>query len=564
MSNRNTILYLIVGILLAVAAHLYISFGGGVKLAPRETVLDWPMLEADTLVVERERSAPVELRRIDGTWRITRPYAAEASQARVSRILDSLVLRKIVETYTDKYLLKAGKRRSDFGLADPSVKIRVVKGAESVGIMLGDRIPGGDGVFAVVEGDAMTYVLDISVLESADVPDDGFRSRELVACDAGEIEMFSIKRPGAPMMNFVRKDGRWMLRADRSDSPDSPASNAAVEEFLSALVKAGVKSFVWPVGASNEPPAVTAPLLAGYGLDPESGITVTVYDRTLAPVRTVLGKEAENGLVYALARNSSTVATVDGRLKDLAVKSDFSDLRLFPFDESAVSRIAITDGAADYLLAKKENGDWVMDSPILARADAAEVSRLLAKLLTATIADRDSGGISVSLSTNMPAVKVSSSVLSSEFSFAALRSREITRFDPSDIKRIVSSDDGAPVASSVVFDRDKRAWIVENSETGTSVRQDAVADILKVLGSLDAVSVVSLKATEAQLKEFGLEKPSYTVSVDFFKENSLRRNIFIGERTETGYYATMGAAFDAVFILSDKDVVRITSPLVTK
>ena len=95
-------------------------------------------------------------------------------------------------------------------------------------------------------------------------------------------------------------------------------------------------------------------------------------------------------------------------------------------------------------------------------------------------------------------------------------------------------------------------------------RQKAVADILGALESLEAVSIVSLKATESELKEFGLEKPRYTVSVDFFKENSLRRNIFVGERTETGYYATMGAAFDAVFILSHENVARITSPLVAK
>jgi hypothetical protein len=258
------------------------------------------------------------------------------------------------------------------------------------------------------------------------------------------------------------------------------------------------------------------------------------------------------------------VVTVDGRLKDLAVKSDFSDLRVFPFDAAGVVRLSVTDDDVEYLLAKKPDGEWIIDSPVSAQADGKEVQKLIERILAATFDDRDANGITVSVSTNVPAERLSPSVLPEDFSFARLRSREISAFDPSDIKRIVSCTDDSPDGSSVVFDKDKRAWIVENSESGTSVRQKAVADILGALESLEAVSIVSLKATESELKEFGLEKPRYTVSVDFFKENSLRRNIFVGERTEAGYYATMGAAFDAVFILSHENVARITSPLVAK
>lgn len=564
MSNRNTIFCLLAGIVLAVAAHIYISYGGGGKLAPRTAVLNRAMLQADRIAVERPGRDAVELRRTDSGWRMVEPYAAEAAQAGVSRMLDSLVLLKIVETYSDKYLLKAGRRRSDFGLANPSVKITVSKGSESVRVVLGDMVPGGEGVFAAVEGDGTMYVLDRRVLEFSDVGPDGFRSREIVKRRTGEIEMFSIKCAGGAMMNFVRSDGRWMCRADRNASADTPASGVKIEEFLSALVKSEARSFVWPVGASNEPQVATAPLLAGYGLDSENGIALTIHDRGLNPVRMVLGNEAEGGLVYALVQDSSAVVTVDGRLKDLAVKSDFSDLRVFPFDAAGVVRLSVTDDDVEYLLAKKPDGEWIIDSPVSAQADGKEVQKLIERILAATVDDRDANGITVSVSTNAPAERLSPSVLPEDFSFARLRSREISAFDPSDIRRIVSCTDDSPDGSSVVFDKDKRAWIVENSESGTSVRQKAVADILGALESLEAVSIVSLKATESELKEFGLDKPRYTVSVDFFKENSLRRNIFVGERTEAGYYATMGAAFDAVFILSHENVARITAPLVAK
>lgn len=561
MNNRKCIFYLFAGILAVIAVHLYLSFGGGEKLRVRTTALDRSMLQADGIVIERTGAPVVRLGNIDGEWRIFEPYVSKAASGAVARILDSLVLYKIVESYSDNYLAKAAKRRSDFGLADPVVKIRVTKGRDRACVHLGDRTPDGGGVFAVIEGDAMTYVLDRRVLEFSDIPSDELRSRELSERESSPVHMFDVKRAQGSLMRFSRKNGQWMLRADREGFADSPASNARIDEFLNALSKAEARSFIWPVGASNEPSVVTAPLLAGYGLDSESGITITIRDKGLPPSQIVFGNEAGAGLVYALVRNSAAVVTVDGRLKDMALESDFSDSRLFPGEPSRVSRIAITDNGVDYLLAKNADGDWVMDSPVVAPADEKGVSLLLDRILAATVAERDMDGLAVSLATNAPVERISRGVLPAGFSFAALRSRKIATFEPSDIRRIVSEPGAGLPGSSVLFDKDRRTWIVENSESGSSVRQDAVATILDELRSLDAVSVVTLKATDAELARFGLDDPAYTVSVDFFKENSIRRNVFIGERTSTGYYATMGAAFDAVFILSDESVARLTTPL---
>ena len=564
MSNRNVIFYLLLGIVLAVVAHLYVSYGGGEKLTPRDTILDQSMLEADRIHIEKFGKASVELCKTDLAWRITKPYTAEASQEAVLKILDSLVLQKIEETYTDNFLSKLGKRRADFGLLNPRVKIHIFKGLKKVSVFIGDKTPNSDGVFAFIEGESMTYVLGRGILDLIDVDLDRFRMRKIIKCRADLVDIIDIKRANNPVLNFSKSNGRWCYRVDSNGSIETPASSVMIDEFLLSFAKAEVKSFVWPIGATNESQVVTAPLLAGYGLDSESGTTVTIYNKGLAASRIVLGKEAENGLVYALVQDSSAIVMVDGYLKDLVTKKDFYDSRIFPYDINTVSRLAVTGGNVDYILAKNSKGEWVLDSPIVARADSKEVELFLDKILAATNADRDTNGISVSLSTNMPAERISANILPSGFSFANFRSREILRLDPGDVRRIVAKGDGSESESSIVYDKDKRAWIVESSSIGTNARQDAIFDILSVLQSLNATSIVTLKANEGELKAFGLEKPNYTISLDFFKEDALRRNIFIGERMSTGYYATMGAAFDAVFILSDEDVARITSVLVTK
>ena len=88
-----------------------------------------------------------------------------------------------------------------------------------------------------------------------------------------------------------------MCCGDSDSGRYSPASNLRVDEFLACLGKIVARDFVWPVGAEGEPQLVTVPMLAGYGLDTESGVAITVRDRGLPPNQVVLGDDAGDGLV---------------------------------------------------------------------------------------------------------------------------------------------------------------------------------------------------------------------------------------------------------------------------
>jgi hypothetical protein len=189
------------------------------------------------------------------------------------------------------------------------------------------------------------------------------------------------------------------------------------------------------------------------------------------------------------------------------------------------------------------------------------VKRLLDRIVAVTDKDRDEKGVSVSISTNSPVETVSRDALFADFSLADLRSREIVKFNTADIRRIESI--GESGGTAVVYDINNRTWWPDASCAGSSVRQDSIANVLNKLNSLNAVSVVTLKASAAELQKYGIdfEKPAARISVDFFNESLLRRNIFIGERIAEGYYAATGV-FDAVFVLSDEDVACLVAPLV--
>ena len=88
----------------------------------------------------------------------------------------------------------------------------------------------------------------------------------------------------------------------------------------------------------------------------------------------------------------------------------------------------------------------------------------------------------------------------------------------------------------------------------------AFAAVLAELHPLKAERIVKLKVQPSDLRLYGLEKPRLVVAIDFSTPGAVRRNLQIGEATQGGAYATVGAA-DAVFVLSDRAVTAFSASL---
>ena len=185
-------------------------------------------------------------------------------------------------------------------------------------------------------------------------------------------------------------------------------------------------------------------------------------------------------------------------------------------------------------------------------------------MLTLTAADIVAAGVKVSVNTNTTSAVVPASSLLGAGGFASLRSREVLNIDPAVVKRIVSATSGTTqTRTSVVYSRERRTWDVENGDEAGEIDEKAVKELLQAINPLRAERVVALRATSADLAKYGLENPSYVVSVDQEQEGSVRRNILVGARSGTGRYATVGSS-DAIFLLSGKTVSSLVSPLVGK
>ncbi len=562
MTNKRAILWLAVVLVMLLAAHVVLHFKGVTNrtVVQRTHLREVSPDQAFRVSVVR-RDSPQTLLVRTRSWRIVEPYAAFADEHTVLKMLDALTTAEIDAATSDQELLRLGRTREDFGLVTPRVRVTVASRKGDVEYAFGSVTPSGEGCYVAVSGESMVYVVSSNVFSAVDLPPEGFRRRAVFSVDADVAVSLDVKRGTGSFMRFIREGELWRMIQPREAS----ASALRIKKLLDGLMSATVSDFIWPTGAPDEPTEATSALLAGYGLDPESAVTVTAKCTDGIDRQISFGKEASGGLVYALIQSGSAIVTMPAALKDAALAgiSDFTDTRLFPLDASAMTRVSVTDGETVYLLARGEDGAWLLDAPVRAATDAPSVSAFLDRICRLHLDNVASNGVTVAVTPGDKPMTVSRDAALGDFRLEDLRSREIIRVDPSSVRRIVVTDSRALMPTAVVHDADRRAWNVESSgRPGVASEQD-ILKLLDALNPLRANRIVKLKVTAADLRLYGLDEPWLTVAIDRRADDAVRRNILIGGETWGGRYATLGAT-DAVFVLSEETIRRLASPLVTE
>lgn len=557
MSGMRTVVWLLVGIVTAVAAHFAMDVGTDeAPRALRRNALV-PAAENSTEFTIARQGEPVTRLSVapDGAWSIVAPYSADANRRVVLRLADALAFSPISDEMTDIELLRLGRTRADFGLDRPRITVTVGSMGKTTVVSFGSATPAGDGVYATVGASDAVYVVSSNVWAAVDCGVADFRRRKVFSIDTESVTAFDVKG-GAGRFSRIARDGEaWKL----VEPYESVAASSRVRAFLDAVIGLEAQDFVWPIGVSNETDVASASLLAGYGLDPELSVTVTLKCMDGGSRTVSFGRESGKGCCYALVQEGRAIVTVPGVARNMAVADAFVDTRLFPLEASAVHVISVDDGKSVHLLSRMTGGVWHLDAPVAAAADPIAVGALIERMLALKSSDIVADGVKVSAGTNAEPVTVSRTALLSGVRLEDLRSKEILNVNPKLMKRIVTADrDKKPVA--VVFDAEKGAWAVESAEDPVAADAESIAGLCSAINPLAAIRVARLKVSVPELGNFGLDKPVRTVAVDQSAEDSVRRNILIGDVTDGGRYATLGSS-DAVFVISSESAAALLAPI---
>ena len=560
MKNMRIIVWLLVGISVLVVANFFLSFDDSPETAivQRRSLLTVPDDAVSLVEISRDGAVESVLTRT-GSWRLVEPFPGSVDEPVVLKLLDALAYAPLDDSLGDQELLKLGRTRADFGLENPHLCVRVRAGDTETSISFGTTTPSASGVYAAIEGVHAVFVVPSNTLAAVDVPASAFRRRTLFTSGEESVASFDVKRGSGEFMRFKREGDGWAM----VQPTEGPAAAPKIKKLLTDVMSASAYDFVWPVGGSNEVAEVSAALLASYGLGAENAVTLTLKGTDGTDRRISFGSDAGEGRVYALVHNGSAIVTVDGALKDMASlgNSTFADTRLFPYEVSQVNGISIVDGGVTCMLAKNDDGSWRMDSPISAPASLTAVESLVSAVLALRGGDADEKGVEVSISADERKVRVARGSLGPHFRLENLRSLEILKIDAASVRRLSVTGADTNGMKSVAYDRDRRAWSVEASSVPGTVSESGIARVLGVVNPLEAGRIVKLKVSADDLGGYGLEKPRLTVAIDLEREDAIRRNILVGDATDGGSFATVGAS-DAVFVLPETAVYDLSADIV--
>ena len=560
MKNMRIIVWLLVGISVLVVANFFLSFDDSPETAivQRMSLLTVPDDAVSLVEISRDGAVESVLTRT-GSWRLVEPFPGSVDEPVVLKLLDALAYAPLDDSLGDQELLKLGRTRADFGLENPRLCVRVRAGDTETLISFGTTTPSASGVYAAIEGVHAVFVVSSNTLAAVDVPASAFRRRTLFTSGEESVASFDVKRGSGEFMRFKREGDGWAM----VQPTEGPAAAPKIKKLLTDVMSASAFDFVWPVGGSNEVAEVSAALLASYGLGVENAVTLTLKGTDGSDRRISFGSDAGEGRVYALVHNGSAIVTVDGALKDMASlgNSTFADTRLFPYEVSQVNGISIVDGGVTCMLAKNDDGSWRMDSPISAPASLTAVESLVSAVLALRGGDADEKGVEVSISADERKVRVARGSLGPHFRLENLRSLEILKIDAASVRRLSVTGADTNGMKSVAYDRDRRAWSVEASSVPGTVSESGIARVLGVVNPLEAGRIVKLKVSADDLGGYGLEKPRLTVAIDLEREDAIRRNILVGDATDGGSFATVGAS-DAVFVLPETAVYDLSADIV--
>ena len=560
MKNMRIIVWLLVGISVLVVANFFLSFDDAPETAivQRRSLLTVPDDAVSLVEISRDGTVESVLTRT-GSWRLVEPFPGSVDEPVVLKLLDALAYAPLDDSLGDQELLKLGRTRADFGLENPRLCVRVRAGDAETLISFGTSTPSASGVYASIEGVHAVFVVPSNTLAAVDVPASAFRRRTLFTSGEESVASFDVKRGSGEFMRFKREGDGWAM----VQPTEGPAAAPKIKKLLTDVMSASAYDFVWPVGGSNEVAEVSAALLASYGLGAENAVTLTLKGTDGTDRRISFGSDAGEGRVYALVHNGSAIVTVDGALKDMASlgNSTFADTRLFPYEVSQVNGISIVDGGVTCMLAKNDDGSWRMDSPISAPASLTAVESLVSAVLALRGGDADEKGVEVSISADERKVHVARGSLGPHFRLENLRSLEILKIDAASVRRLSVTGADTNGMKSVAYDRDRRAWSVEASSVPGTVSESGIARVLGVVNPLEAGRIVKLKVSADDLGGYGLDKPRLTVAIDLEREDAIRRNILVGDATDGGSFATVGAS-DAGFVLPETAVYDLSADIV--
>jgi len=508
-----------------------------------------------------------------GEWQIEQPLRARADQKVMDRLISGAMGKSVHRTLKDTGAL------ADYGLENPRVTATFHPGTgASKTLMLGDTVPVGNYVYVKQKSAPDISVVPANIVDELTKFVSDLRDRTVMALASKDVQKLQLKytsvgtdhtNVGANLVFAREKLGfEWNL----VEPIVAKADTSAVEKVISDINSLKADRYADSAGD-----------LAAYGLSPPRiEVTVTLISGV---AKTLLIGVREGDLAYAKTGLGEQISLVKADIIDKLPDKpdDLRDRTIIAFDASAVNKLELKYPGRAVVCERKsgEGGEfWQITAPIRTGADSAQIDKILRELqdmkadefvsdmaqeldtyglsrpqIQVAISDTESllvgkkaGDLVYVKTASAESVYLVDAGIVDDLSKGTLdlRSRQVMKFEKSDVKRIeLKTPD-----ETMVCIKQERDWrIIEPIRE--KAKNYAMNDILSELADLKTEKFVAEKA--ARPSDYGLDKPHVTATLTFRDDST--KTLLVGEKLPDGdsSYAKNGAE-EVVFVI-EKEVV---------
>ncbi len=349
-----------------------------------------------TRLTVKNPAGEIELQRDNDHWKLVKPLAARADDAKVNDLVSQVATLNIKSFVADD---KADA--ATYGLAEPrgTVTLFTANDPKGVELMIGGNpatpAPSAtvspspaptpdaklaDAVYARMPARQSIYAVPNTVDAFVNLKPNDLRDHHLVRLNPDTVDRIKLTPADSAAFTLARKDKVWSILGSTT-----PVDATAPDRLMQSFGNATVTNFVTD-SASD---------LAKYGLDKPSlqvAFSSFASENTAEsnagekPLATVSFGKTENGNVYARVENEPFVVSVPQALvSDLSTDPlAWQPVNIFQADPDKIVSLEIkANGRPDLSLTRPEKGAWALANKAtgdLNMSKAQSVANVLARL----------------------------------------------------------------------------------------------------------------------------------------------------------------------------------------
>lgn len=577
--GRSTLV--LFGSILVLGAFIFIQHSWRAKVPTKEyRRIQFFDLRPDTLVsIQFEyTNLVVECIKENGTWMTggSERGLGRADVALVHQLMSGLNSMGKGTTITAKQLEMRGLDISEYGLAEPSVRIVAVDNKGQHTWLIGRKAPLSEMLYAKQGNGEDIYTISAQLLEIIPTQSDALRDRTLFSGKTAGTRRIELR--GTSGFVQILKDPKegWQIQQPVAATADPQG----VEELLEKMYLLRIEEFV----------AENVSDFAVYGLQGDTGqMALGGADGTSRML--MIGDEISDrpGMVYARRTDDTSVFALQSDVLNLLNTNlnDLRDVRVLPLPPAKISYMSVERGGEQIELVQEKSGKWFITKPISWEANPRAVEKVLNFWDVAVITDFNE----------------TNSTESIEW-MVSFGSDELGKTNRIDILKTGGDKDGLlirrngeslacrvnlPFVPDSILDplkyKNQMIWEVREDEiqkisleregqppqilerltdgtfvpgvTNVTVQVDSarVQDVVNELTEISASDYVAYNPSDLSI--YGLEEPSISLYMGLTGTNQLGRVLLIGQEAAEGYYA-MVKGRDVIFLLA-KPIVDIFS-----